>query len=50
MRYLTDNEIRDCQKVANAIINMWFQKILERMTKGQSFEDALKSVMQEMQE
>ena len=46
--YLTDNEKRECKKVVNAVIDMWLAKVLERMAKGQSFEDALNGVREEM--
>jgi len=47
-QYLTDNEKAECQKVMNAIIDMWLSKIAERMLRGKTFEEAFKLVREEL--
>lgn len=49
-KHLTDDEKTECKQVMNAIVDMWFSKILELMIRGKSFEDALKAVKEEMLE
>jgi hypothetical protein len=38
----------ECKTIMNTLIDYWFAKLLERMERGQSFENALTAVREEI--
>ena len=48
MTELTAEQKEECEKIMNAVVDMWMTKIAYLMTRGRSFEDAFKIVKEEM--